>query len=121
MKNRDKCHERSVRRVYDDSRNLHFWELLVKGNSVSIHQKNLQDFVIEIFKAKQGISPEIISDLLQFVKKPYNFRNNNMLQRKKDKVVYFGTERISSLAPEIGNFFLGNSKMKFAWIVLNKK
>ena len=95
MKNRDnKCHERTLRLIYDDSRNSHFWELLVKGNSVSIHQKNLQDFVIEIFKAKQGISPEIISDLLQFVKKPYNFRNNNILQRKKDQAAYFVTERI---------------------------
>ena len=52
-------------------------------------------------KQNKGISLEIISDLLQFIKKPYNFRNNNMLQRKKDKAVYFGTERISSLAPKI--------------------
>ena len=40
MENRDsKCHERALRQVYDDFRDLHFWELLVKGNSVSIHQK----------------------------------------------------------------------------------
>ena len=60
MENRDnKCHERALRLVYDDSRNLHLEELLVKGNSVSIHQKNLQTLVTEIFKAKQGISKEI--------------------------------------------------------------
>ena len=42
MKNRvNKIHERVLRLVYDDSRNLPFGELLVKGttNSVSIHQK----------------------------------------------------------------------------------
>ena len=95
MKNRDnKCRERALRLVYDDSWNLHFWEILVKGNSVSMHQKSLQTLVAEIFKAKQGISPEISSDLLQFVKRPYNIRNNYMVQRKKDKAVYFVTERI---------------------------
>ena len=60
MENRDnKCHERALRLAYDDSRNLHFWELLVKGNSVSIHKKNLQTLVKGTFKTKQGISPEL--------------------------------------------------------------
>ena len=60
MEKRDnKCHERALRLVYDDSRDLHFWELLVKGNSVSMHQKNLQTFVEENFKTKEEISPEL--------------------------------------------------------------
>ena len=33
-----------------------------------------------------------------------------MLQRKKDKTVYFGTERISSLAPKIWEIFPGPLK-----------
>ena len=40
MENREnKCHKRALRQVYEDFRDLHFWESLVKGNSVSIHQK----------------------------------------------------------------------------------
>ena len=40
MENRvSKIHERALRLVYDDSRNLPFKELLVKGNSVSIYHK----------------------------------------------------------------------------------
>ena len=40
MENRvSKIQERPLRLVYDDSRNLPFEELLVKGNSVSMHQK----------------------------------------------------------------------------------
>ena len=35
----NKIDERALRLVYDDSRNLPFEELLVKGKSVSIHQK----------------------------------------------------------------------------------
>ena len=34
-----KIHERALRSVYDDSQNLPFEELLVKGNSVNIQQK----------------------------------------------------------------------------------
>ena len=40
MENRvSTINERALRLVYDDSRNLPFEELLVKGNSVNIHQK----------------------------------------------------------------------------------
>ena len=42
MENRvSKIHERALRLLYDDFRNLPFEELLVKGNSVSI-QKSLK-------------------------------------------------------------------------------
>ena len=38
MENRvNKIHERALRLIYDDDRNLPFEELLVKGNSASIH------------------------------------------------------------------------------------
>ena len=36
-----KIHQRALRLVYDDFRNLPFEELLLKGNSVSIHQNKL--------------------------------------------------------------------------------
>ena len=40
MENRvSKIRERALRLVYDDSRNITFEELLVKGNSISIHKK----------------------------------------------------------------------------------
>ena len=40
MENRvNKIHERALRLEYDDSRNLPFEELIVKGNSVNIHQR----------------------------------------------------------------------------------
>ena len=42
MENRvSKIHERALRLLYDDSQNLPFEELLVKGNSVNI-QKSLK-------------------------------------------------------------------------------
>ena len=63
-----------------------------------------------MFNVKQRSSPEIVSDFLQLLKKPYNFRNNNILHRKKDKTVLFGIEHISSLAPKIWEILPGQLK-----------
>ena len=95
MDNRvNKIHETELRLVCDDSRKLPFEELLFKGNRVSINQKI---FPTEIFKAKQGTSTAIISDLSQFLKEPYNLRNNKMLQRKKNKTVFLLALNVSCL------------------------
>ena len=42
--------------------------MLVKDNSFTIHQKNLQLLAIEIFKVKMNISPEIINEIFDFAK-----------------------------------------------------
>ena len=97
----NRIHERALRLVYDQSHELTFDQLLVKDNSVSIHQKNLQVLATEIFKAKNGIAPTIMAELFQFTDKPYNLRSKSILQRTKDCTVYHGTKSISSLAPKI--------------------
>ena len=67
-------HERALRIVYKD----HF-----KDNSLNIHHRNLQKLVTEIFKVKNGLSPELINDVFetklptndfafQFEEDPYN-------------------------------------------------
>ena len=129
MENRvSKICERALRLVYDDSRNITFEELLVKGNSISIHKKISKLYLQKSLTQNKGFHQKI-SDLLQFIKKPYNFRNNNMLQRKNDKTIYFGTECISSLAPKIWDIFprplkneicLHSFKLKIRFWVTNK-
>ena len=59
----NRIHERALRLVYDQSHELTFDQLLVKDNSVSIHQKNLQVLATEIFKAKNRIAPTIMAEL----------------------------------------------------------
>ena len=103
-------HERALRVVYENSKSLTFSELLQKDNSVSIHQRNLQILATEIFKEKQGGSPKIISDLFCFVNKPYNLRNTCVLEKRKNRTVYFGDESVSSLAPKIWELIPGTLK-----------
>ena len=68
---------------------------------MKIHQKNLQILATEIYKVKKDLRPEIMADIFYFVEKPYNQRNNSTIQRKANRAVCFGTESISSLAPNL--------------------
>ena len=94
-------HEKSLRLIYKNKSNVSFDELLKMNKSVTIHQKNLQYLATEIFKVRNGLGPEIMKDIFQFIDKPYNLRNNSIIQRHQNRTVYFGTESITSLAPKI--------------------
>ena len=49
-------HERALRIAYQDFTSS-FAELLINDNSVSIHQRNLQLLVTEIYRTKMNINP----------------------------------------------------------------
>ena len=44
---------------------VHFEELLRKDNTVYIHHRNLQLLATEIFKIKNNLAPEILSEIFQ--------------------------------------------------------
>ena len=66
----NRIHERALRLVYQN--NLSFSELLDLDNSVTVHQKNLQVLVTEIYKVKNGIAPEIMKDIFELQNPSYN-------------------------------------------------
>ena len=57
-------HERALRIVYKDD-NLTFDELLRKDNSVTIDHRNIQSLAIELYKAKNDLSPEIMREIFR--------------------------------------------------------
>ena len=59
-------HERALRRVHKDF-NSSFQELLIEDNSLNIHHINLQKLLTEIFKVKNGLSPELMNDVFEFI------------------------------------------------------
>ena len=97
----NKIHEKTLRLVYKDEKNLSLDDLLKKDQSVSIHQRNLQILATEMYKARNDLEPEIMKDIFHSVQKPYNLRNDSTLQSRRNRTLYFGTESISSLAPKI--------------------
>ena len=72
----NKHHGKPFRLVYKDETFLSFDDLIKRGKSVSIHQKNLQTLATEIYKTKNHLWPEIMKDISQFIQKPYNLGND---------------------------------------------
>ena len=77
----NKIHEKTLRLVYKDEKNLSLDDLLKKDQSVSIHQRNLQILATEMYKARNDLEPEIMKDIFHSVQKPYNLRNDSTPQR----------------------------------------
>ena len=55
-------HERALRLTYEGNQ-YSFKELLEKDHSVTVHHKNVQALVTEIFKAKNDLAPDIMKDV----------------------------------------------------------
>ena len=93
-------HERGLRITYGD-RSSSFENLLKKDNSVSIHHRNIQVLVTEMFKVKNNIAPEIMKELFASKMSSYDLRNNNSFKRRRVNSVWHGTESVSYLGPKI--------------------
>ena len=96
----NRIHERTLRVAYDDNLSS-FRDLLIKDKSVTIHVKNLQVLVTEIFKTKFGISPTIINDIFQTRECNYNLRTKRQFKSHCVKTVHCGTESLSFLGPKL--------------------
>ena len=59
-----RLHERVLRIVYSDYDST-FEELLLKDDSVTFHIRNIQLLAIELYKSKNGLSPQIINALFE--------------------------------------------------------
>ena len=60
----NKIHERALRLLYKDNK-LTFNDLSELNNSVTIHQRNLQILATEIFKVKNNLPPEIMTEVFE--------------------------------------------------------
>ena len=92
-------HERCLRLIQNDKLSS-YEERLEKDGSVSIHHKNIQRLVFEIFKIKHKQSPEIISDIFGQTTQHYSFRQNLDFKILSVESVYHGSESISYLGPK---------------------
>ena len=95
-------HERALRIVYKDF-NSSFQELLTEDNSLNIHHRNLQKLVTEIFKVKNGLSPELMNDVFEFIEKPYSLRTTSHFRSRKIHTTKYGIEKPSSLGCKLWN------------------
>ena len=95
----NKIHERSLRIVFDDNIST-FNELLMKDNSVTIHERNIQNLAIELYKVLNGLSPEIMS-LIFPTKENIKYCSKNQFVTRNVRTVKYGTETLAHLGPKI--------------------
>ena len=94
-------HERALRLTYKDNKSS-FKELLEKDHSVTVHHKNLQVLVTEIFKVINDLAPDIMKDVFELKEPPYNLRSeSNHFTRRNVRTAYYGLSSIKHLAPQI--------------------
>ena len=98
----NRIHERALRIVYMDHI-LPFEELLIKSGSVTIHIRNLQLLVTEVYKALHNLSSPLMSDLFKIKESKYNFRHVDGLVSNKAKTTTYGIDSVSHLAPILWN------------------
>ena len=96
----NRLHERALRMVYKDN-NMTFEELLIMDKSFTIHDRNLQKLAIEMFKAKNNLSPNFMKSIFPTSKNPYNLRMDTHFEPNNIRTVSYGSETLYYRGPQI--------------------
>ena len=98
----NRIHARALRLAYKDYSSS-FQELLIKDKSVTIHNRNLQLLVTEVYKFLNGISPKIMGGVFELNLHNHELRSGVSFKSHNIKTVNYGQQSISYLAPRIWN------------------
>ena len=94
----NKVQERALRIIYNDQF-TDFKSLLLNHNEITIHQRNLQGFLTEIYKIIYQIAPPIMLSLLEIRENTHNTRHFQVLSNESRRTVNYGLETICYRAP----------------------
>ena len=86
--------------TYEDF-DSNFEELLQKGNEVSIHNRNIQTLMIEIYKIVSNICPPIMKTLFNFRQNNHNIRNFQEIENNRVRTVQYGLETVLYRGPQL--------------------
>ena len=95
----NKIHERALRLVYKDN-DISFSDLLLRDDSVTIYERNLQALAIELFKVVNGLAPNILKDTFP-LKDSSMYSSNFPFKTRNVRIVNYGTETLAYLGPKI--------------------
>ena len=77
--------------------------LLKKGALPTLYNRRLQDLAILMFKVKNGMSPDYISELFQWSDTNYNLSNSYFMIPRFNRIT-FGKHSIKRMLTEINKF-----------------
>ena len=96
----NRLHERALRIVYSEFKSS-FEGLLMKDNSFSIHERNIQSSAIEIYKFLNGLSPSFLNNVFhKNISNSYELQNHKNLYSRNPKTVSYIAPKIWSKVPE---------------------
>ena len=95
----NRIHERALRIAYKIDQ-LSFKELLSKDESFTIHERNIQNLAIELYKVAYGLAPKIMNSILP-LKTNLRYPTKMTFQSRNVKTVSYGTESLAHLGPKI--------------------
>ena len=89
-------HERTLRIAYEDF-SSNFAELLISDNSISIHQRNLQLLVKEIYRTKINPNPSFMKEIFVEREINYNVIVMNSVYPRKPRITTYELKNIRFL------------------------
>ena len=96
----NRLQEGSLRILYKDDISA-FDELLQQDNSVTIHTRNIQILATEMYKVYNNKSPDFVCQLFSKSNVTYNLRNVIDFERPTVNTVWWGTETVRNISPQI--------------------
>ena len=93
-------HERALRIAYHD-RTSSFEELLITDHSVSIHQRNLQLLVTEIYRTRMNLNPCFMKEIFAEREILYNLRVTSNIYARRPRTTAYGLETVSFLGQNL--------------------
>ena len=102
-------HERALGLVYNH-KSFSLRELLERDKSGTIHERNIQVLLIETFKVKSWIAPEIMTEIFKFKDQSYDLRISNCTVKRIIKSCNYGSETVLKLGAKLWGILLKNIK-----------
>ena len=89
----NKIHERALRIIHKDSTS-NFEGLLIKSNSMSVHQRKLQLLLIVIYKTINNVNPSFMVEIFVTNVVPYNLLGSTNLVLPKARTNLYGIDTV---------------------------
>ena len=92
----NRIHEKALR-IASQNKIADFNTLLLESNAVSIHKRNPQLLMIEVYITVQNINPSSMTEMYVQKDLPHNLRNNLPMRIPKARTSSYGIESLSFL------------------------
>ena len=116
----NRIHEKSLRLAYDDYES-NFQSPLETDNSTSIHDKNLQLLLTEIFKTINNLNPCFMKEIFTERNSGYNLRNISQMSLSKPNRNSYGIESATYMGSKLWLELTNDIKTSTSLQIFKKK